>query len=940
MLFRSDNVDLTNIEITNDSPSLHGPAVLSLLAGKEIGIIPDSKVYFLGNVGGGNNEYEAIAFEKIVELNKTLPESKKIRIVGMSHGADDALDPTNAQHLREAQEKARESGIIVVDVSCGMATAGVKGFQNRDSYQNYELTNWQKSGSVIDRLIVPADNRTTAVGYLNDVSHYAYWSEGGFSWGVPYIVGVITMGLQIDPDLTEEEAFKYLHESAHDHLGGDFINPQGFIQKVKENCDNPKIIGDYRYFLYNKNETSAEDLAAINNYMSKFKDDTVNVLKEISEYSSAIDIYKMLEEDAKSRSGTLKGVQILGIESAVPAFDVHFKIQMQDAIDDSGNFKTDFFYSNFDSDSQALKTDFSIYKAFAEELNVSFVSQWPVTRLALSKGEFSDYMNKADAYAKAVEKRKFGDFVNFSNPIFASANHSDDFSFFMKNRLDKEFNILDADEYRLYGNLQGNYPVQTEVLGDFTKENIAKENKQGIREFIINSHGQWNNIDQCIYESSEPSSEMRISFLNKETINMVLSENYYDLDLWTCLNGYNLDDQNLVYEAMANGKCVSAMAASSVISNNGVHNDVSYDNLKKNNFYYFYLDYLYNRADDKKRSESFQIAQQSYATEILKNTDMLGDGNYQFNLHNVLAYHYFGLLEYWEVEGKENFNPNFGNDPEDDPEEPSFDGNIQFTSNYYDNGFKVNNFSARRSGDLVHFTLNYESNRDCGYSFFNPPDGNVLMKSYYNGIKQDQNTTEFDLTQAEFKKILSVNSITLRIGFDEKASWIFFNTDQLKALDKELDTGINCFYRTHVENVGWQDWKSNGKMSGTSGQGLRLEGIEIKTESLNYDLGVEYATHIQNIGWQEKQSNGSMSGTSGEGLRLEAIKINLTGADADKFDIYYRVHAENIGWLDWAKNNQEAGTAGFGYRLEGIEIQVLPEGAAAPGKMVEPFIKK
>ena len=47
----------------------------------------------------------------------------------MSHGANDRLNKEYAAHLREAQKKARESGIIVVDVSCGMATTGLKGLR-------------------------------------------------------------------------------------------------------------------------------------------------------------------------------------------------------------------------------------------------------------------------------------------------------------------------------------------------------------------------------------------------------------------------------------------------------------------------------------------------------------------------------------------------------------------------------------------------------------------------------------------------------------------------------------------------------------------------------------------------------------------------------------------------------------------------------------------
>lgn len=186
-----------------------------------------------------DNEYEAKAFKKIVELNKTLPKNKKIKIVGMSHGADESLNKEYAKHLKDAEDAARKSGIIVVDVSCGMATCGVKGFKDRDDYKNYEISNWENqwnTNTFEGKLLVPADFRTTAAGYKEDPKHYIYWGNGGFSWGVPYITGVITMGLQINPDLTEEEAFKYLHQSADKYLNGDLINPEGFINMVKQNC--------------------------------------------------------------------------------------------------------------------------------------------------------------------------------------------------------------------------------------------------------------------------------------------------------------------------------------------------------------------------------------------------------------------------------------------------------------------------------------------------------------------------------------------------------------------------------------------------------------------------------------------------------------------------------------------------------------------------------
>ena len=150
--------------------------------------------------------------------------------------------------------------------------------------------------------------------------------------------------------------------------------------------------------------------------------------------------------------------------------------------------------------------------------------------------------------------------------------------------------------------------------------------------------------------------------------------------------------------------------------------------------------------------------------------------------------------------------------------------------------------------------------------------------------------------------------------------------------DKNALTGLVC-YRTHVQNVGWQNYVSDGEMAGTQGRSLRLEGINIKLNNAPYSGGIRYATHIQNIGWQDWKYDGDMSGTSGRSLRLEAIRIELTGEMAQHYDVYYRVHAQNIGWMGWTKNGTDAGTAGYSYRLEGIQIVLVPSGQPAPGNI-------
>ena len=90
---------------------------------------------------------------------------------------------------------------------------------------------------------------------------------------------------------------------------------------------------------------------------------------------------------------------------------------------------------------------------------------------------------------------------------------------------------------------------------------------------------------------------------------------------------------------------------------------------------------------------------------------------------------------------------------------------------------------------------------------------------------------------------------------------------------------------------------------------------------------IQYRTHVQNIGWQGWKKDGEMSGTSGKSLRLEAIQIKLTGDISRYYDVCYRVHAQNFGWMNWACNGESAGTAGYSYRLEAIQIKLVPKGS-------------
>lgn len=145
--------------------------------------------------------------------------------------------------------------------------------------------------------------------------------------------------------------------------------------------------------------------------------------------------------------------------------------------------------------------------------------------------------------------------------------------------------------------------------------------------------------------------------------------------------------------------------------------------------------------------------------------------------------------------------------------------------------------------------------------------------------------------------------------------------DGIMLLSDDEQSTLSVQYKTHVQNVGWQNYVKDGETAGTSGQSLRLEGINIKLLNSEENLNIKYQVHIQNVGWQSWKKNGDMAGTSGQSLRLEAIRICLE--DSEDYSIMYRVHVQNVGWQNWKTDGEIAGTSGQSLRLEAIQIKIV-----------------
>ena len=789
------DIDLHYTNNTDSNNSMHGPAVLSLLAGKDIGTAPEAEVYYYAHASWEADQLtHAECLYQIIEQNKTLPEGKKITMVGFSDNIDSS--EANAEAFEEAVAACEDAGIMVW--FCGeYGGMSFLPMSDKNDYRNLVPEQW--GGGRPSLVYVPAAGRTTAATLYG--TEYIYWSSGGLSWTMPYVLGLYGTAVEIDPDLTQDDLRALIVDTAYVHNGRKIINPTGFIAEVLmgvgRKAEARAMLAEvearsrYLYAVMDTAAMSEADLEAVGTYLASITDAKV-LVADSAAFANAEELYAALQADAAERTGEIVGVQIFGTPSMVPAFEVEYKVQMASAIDEGGTFLTDLFYSNFENDPEKIADGYNVCDHFAEDWDVDLVPQWPVARLPLEKGMYSAFMEKYMTFVGDTGLER-PDLVNFSNPIFALDTHIDDMGIFLE-RMDSEFGLLDIP-YRLYGNLVGDHPVSTDVIGGFTAENLAAENANGIAEFLINSHGQRNNIDKCYYVNGE---EVRESLIHTDTIDTVLDDHPYYLDCWTCSNGYGMHN-NLTTAALEGG-CVGMFSATTTISNNGVDCNADLAEMAESNFYYFYYHYLKALHTGADRSAAFFEGQRAYAQALLADS---ADGitpaaNYQFNLCNLLAYHNFGLLEPNHASAAFDASGSIGQSeesiPKDEPDteesnraamsmtngqpagdviEPAYTerNNLQTVS------FAVHSLQLQPlDNGYMRFRVAYSSDTEMYCSAFNPPDGSLFMRTGTISAAED-GLLEFDLKTVDLE---AVDTVTMKFYVSgDEYFFVFFQTSEI-----------------------------------------------------------------------------------------------------------------------------------------------------------------
>lgn len=396
---------------------------------------------------------------------------------------------------------------------------------------------------------------------------------------------------------------------------------------------------NYYLLIYNSDQVTEEDIKYINEYAKTLAGE-VKII-DAKGVKSGASMCASLKNSYEGISNNIKGIQIFGTKDQVPTFNVGYEIGIGEKIDEAyDNFVTDFFYSNFDSDMDRLSRCLGINTMISNDLKISFRPQWIVARLPLTKGQIAQFIKKYFNYKEQIKEIKKTPIISFSNPILAELPIVDDMGYFIRRKMDKECGYLKSDQYKTYGVLDGYYKVTSKVDGDFIKENIEKENKNGIMNLFINCHGEKDKFIKTVFENENIGSQKMTSFMDRSNINSILKHNYYTLTAWCCLISESLDDQNIVYD-MLRYKCVDAIAPTTIISNNGTNNMDSFAESKKNNFYCFFYEFFKSLNSGYSRSQSFYNAQKVYADAVLSHMYM---EFVQYHILNLLGYHYLGLI--------------------------------------------------------------------------------------------------------------------------------------------------------------------------------------------------------------------------------------------------------------------------------------------------------
>jgi serine protease AprX len=221
--------------------SRQGAALASLLMGRECGVAPEARLYYVAVPANTiDADFYTEALNWIIQLNASLPSTNRIRVVSVSaqplgagslFGGDVALWDATCQ-------RAEQAGILVLDATssrCFVQPCRYNPDDPENPAQCQRLSPLKPcDGQPARWLLVPACPRTAAEELPDRRSDYQYRGQGDVNWAIPYCAGVLALGWQVRSDLDAIQMKALLFESAFQLPDGSrVINPPEFIRRVR-----------------------------------------------------------------------------------------------------------------------------------------------------------------------------------------------------------------------------------------------------------------------------------------------------------------------------------------------------------------------------------------------------------------------------------------------------------------------------------------------------------------------------------------------------------------------------------------------------------------------------------------------------------------------------------------------------------------------------------
>ena len=224
-------------DLSGEAVSMHGSGVCSFLCGKSCGVAPEASLHYYATKSGRSFEDLSKALYLIIDFNKSVDPSSRIRIVSMSIGFMDNKDEPGLSDFKKSLDTALEANVypFVINkkyLNNDIIAGGSK--DDKDDPKSYEpaiflaphLKEIRKGA-----IIVPADYRSRA-DYKDDTS-YVYDEKGGMSWVIPYLAGVAALALQKKPNLKFQEFNEFVSKTASEVNNQlRVINPRGIIERL------------------------------------------------------------------------------------------------------------------------------------------------------------------------------------------------------------------------------------------------------------------------------------------------------------------------------------------------------------------------------------------------------------------------------------------------------------------------------------------------------------------------------------------------------------------------------------------------------------------------------------------------------------------------------------------------------------------------------------